>query len=270
MAIAFNTYGNTSSNCVKITVLYPPDDFYLAKNEEIPDTDGKANLTWTPSQGAQNYSVYRHTSYIHEIDNNGTLVISGLTNQSFLIEGLTNGDYYYVIIAINPAGQTTSNCSEIIVRRKTDVFNLYSDADTPDDDGVFNLIWSKSLYCDNYSVYFSTSFIENIDHKMHSIYNFTPEFEWPTFRYEIIGKGNGVYYYRVVAFNEYGNYTSECISVIVQFTESSSGSSSGINQSESELSPFIIQIIIFFALFGSLLGVFIFFHKKRGGFNLKI
>ncbi len=135
MAIAFNEYGNTTSNCLKITVQYPPETFFLSANDENPDTDGLVNLTWTTSSGAYNYSIYSHTSYIHKIDNNGTHIVSGLTNNSYLIEDLTNGEYYYAIVAVNPAGQTTSNCSEIIVRRKADVLTLYSNAGSPDPDG---------------------------------------------------------------------------------------------------------------------------------------
>lgn len=262
MTIAFNIYeGNTSSNCLKITVLFPPEDFYLADNEETPDTDGMVNLTWTPSQGAKNYSVYSHTSYIHEITNNGTLIINGLTNQSYLIEGLTNGEVYYAIVAKNDAGQKISNCSEIIVRRKPDTFNLYSDADVPDPDGSFDLIWSKSEYSDNYSVYFSTSFIEKVDHTIQSIYNYTPEFDWSTFRYSITGRISGVFYYRVVAFNEYGNSSSECLEISVQLPEHSFSSSSK-NKEEARfvLTSIMVQLILFLSLLMGL-GVFIVLRK---------
>jgi len=63
---------------------------------------------------------------------------------------------------------------------------------------------------DNYTIYYSTSFIpETIDNIITSLYNYTPEFDWPTYKHIISGKGTGVYYFRVVSFNEYGNSTSE-------------------------------------------------------------
>ncbi len=264
MTIAFNEYGNTSSNCLKITVQYPPEEFFLSANDETPDTDGKVNLTWTISNGVYNYSIYSHTSYIYKIDNNGTLVVSGLTNYSYLIEGLTNGEYYYTIVAINPAGQTTSNCSEIIVRRKADAFTLYSNAESPDSDGIFELIWTKSEYANNYTVYFSTSFIDKIDNTVQSLYNLTPEFDWPTHKYEITGKGTGTYYYRVVAFNEYGNFTSECLQIkVVRPPSNSRKSSKKENVSQFELDPAIISLFILIGL----MGVFIiawFVLKKNG------
>jgi uncharacterized delta-60 repeat protein len=261
MAIAFNEYGNTTSNCLKIIVQYPPEEFYLAANDEDPDTDGKINLTWTISNGAYNYSIYNHTGYIYKIDNNGTLVVDGLTNNSYLIESLANGEYYYAVVAINPAGQTTSNCTEIIVRRKANAFILYSNADNPDSDGVFDLIWTRSVYCKNYTIYFSTSYIDKINHTVLSLYNYTPEFDWPTYRYPITGKGNGDFYYRVVAFNEYGNFTSECIKITVLIPKKSSSKSRDKEDSQFEIDPIVIQLIML-AIFISLIGILIITRKK--------
>lgn len=48
---------------------------------------------------------------------------------------------------------------------------------------------------------------------MKSIYNFTPEFEWPYYRYSITGWSNGTYYLIAVAYNEYGNYTTACLKI---------------------------------------------------------
>ncbi len=264
--VAFNKYGNTSSNCLKIIVQHVPQIFFLYDNDENPDTDGNVNLTWSASLGANNYSIYSSGIFIHNINNNGTLIVEGLTNQSYSISHLTNNiDYYYVVAAINDAGQAISNCCEVIVRRKSDVFTLTSDAEAPDDDGTFNLIWSKSEYCDNYTIFFSGSFINGIDGSVRSLFNFTPEFDWPTFRYEVIGKINGVYYYKVVAFNEYGNSTSECIPVRVRLSESSSGSSGKKdNSADFTLNPAAVQVIILIALMGLLGTTFILIKKLRG------
>ena len=68
--IAFNVYGNTSSNCINITVFYPPGGFLVASNASNPDNDGNFSLNWTSSERADNYSIYSHTEYIQEIDNN--------------------------------------------------------------------------------------------------------------------------------------------------------------------------------------------------------
>ena len=259
---AYNEYGNMSSNCIKVRVIYPPQNFALLENEQLPDTDGKVNLTWTESIGANNYSIYSHHSYIHEIDNNGTLVYEGLTNQSYLIEGLENQDIYYIIISENLGGQAQSNCIKVKVRRAPDGFQISTDANDPDE-GTYVIIWTKSNYAANYSVYFSTIFINDLNGDVHILLEgFTPEFDWPTFRFKDT-RSTGVYYYKVISFNEYGNYSSECIKITVLVPESSGNSDKKEIEESMEFNfPILTEAGIIFSLIG-VLGAMIYVKKHR-------
>ncbi len=154
LVVAFNEYGNITSNCLKIKVQFPPSEFVLYTNSNIPDTDGTMNLTWSISKGANNYSVYIHHEYINNVKEQGTLIMAGIENNYFLLGNLTNGDYYIVIEALNDAGHNMSNCILIIVRRAPTSFNLTTNTEEPDPDGNFTLLWTKSEFAQYYTIYF--------------------------------------------------------------------------------------------------------------------
>ena len=131
-----------------------PGSFTLNTDAESPDIDGSFNLTWSESEGAINYSVYQHNSTITEINNSITLLSEGITGLVYPISGLNNGTYYYKIVAFNEFGNASSNCIQVIVERlPPGLFNLTTDADTPDIDGAFNLNWTVSENAVNYSIY---------------------------------------------------------------------------------------------------------------------
>ncbi len=263
IVIAYNSFGNQSSNQLKIVVEYPPEDFFLYENEENPDIDGKMNLTWQISIGAYNYSIYSHNSYIHEINNNGTLVAEGLTNHSYLIKGLTNQDIYYKIISKNLGGTGESNCIKVQVRRAPDEFIIYTTAENPDKKGQYEIIWSKSDFAENYSVYFSTRLITNVldDNVMILLDGFKPEFDWPTYKFTD-ARGNGVFYYQVVAFNQYGNYSSASIEVVVQIPNPYREHPDEIEETQND--NLLILPIILLMVFSTSFGLLVYLGKKRG------
>ena len=78
-------------------------------------------------------------------------------------------------------------------------FILTTNAGSPDINGDFDLFWTTSLNTDNYSIYINSIFLSNTDGTFYSITDFE----------------DGTYYFIIVAFNEYGNESSNCISVIV-------------------------------------------------------
>lgn len=90
-------------------------------------------------------------------------------------------------------------------------FILTSDADTPDIDGAFNLDWSDSWYADNYSIYTYDKYITEINYSLTLLADQTAISPYP-----INGLTNGTYYYIVVSFNEFGNASSNCISIDVK------------------------------------------------------
>ncbi|MFX1477392.1 MAG: SBBP repeat-containing protein [Promethearchaeota archaeon] len=261
LVVAFNMYGNTSSNSLKVKVQFPPDDFLLNNNTEIPDVDGNVNLTWTPSIGAKNYSVFIGNDVIYNHISDATLFAENITQESFLIEELLNGDYYYVVVAYNEAGETMSNCIHIIVRRSPFPFNLTSDAGIPfDEDGTFELVWTHSEYALNYTVFISNYSISIFNESVIEVYNFTPPFEWPTYRHDITGLTNGTYYFVVVAFNEYGSYITECLEIKVKIPKEPNNGNTNGNEIFKYLPQIIVPVIIGILVFGM---IFIYYKRKK-------
>ena len=215
--IAFNELGNRSSNQIRILVQYPPSDFVLS--EMIPEInlDGKVSLSWSSSLGADNYSIYVNNFYIDDIINKGTRVIEGLTDQSYSLPGiLSDGTFYYVVIANNEVGQKLSNCVNVTVQKTPKFFELTKELDHGhfDGDGNFFLSWTRSNYSQYYLIYSSKNNITDVeDSSVSLIGNYTPDFLWPEYRYSITITRNGTSYLKVIAVNIYGNFSSESIQI---------------------------------------------------------
>jgi hypothetical protein len=118
IVVAHNNYGDTLSNCLEITVDIPtpPSDFILSSNAGDPDTDGIFDLEWTASSGAVNYSLYRYSHYITEINSSLMVLANEITGLDFALTGYENGEYYFIAIAINDDGETLSNCLKVMVQ----------------------------------------------------------------------------------------------------------------------------------------------------------
>ena len=93
-----------------------PGDFTLVSDANTPDTDGNFNLSWTTSVGADNYSIYRYNKPITQI--NGTLTEIAFQNATspLLISGLSNGEYFFIIVAHNQYNDTLSNDLIILIQ----------------------------------------------------------------------------------------------------------------------------------------------------------
>jgi len=87
---------------------------------------------------------------------------------------------------------------------------LFSNAETPDDDGNFDLNWAASDGALNYSVYQYSSYITEINGSLTllgaGITNLS---------LALSGYTDGTYYFIVVAHNYYGDILSNCIEVVV-------------------------------------------------------
>lgn len=107
---AHNESGQTLSNCHSVLVDFlEPGNFTLTSDAGIPDQDGEFDLTWTDSEGAVNYSIYRHGGYITVINPFITLLADQNALSPFSVSGLTNGEYYFVVVSYNAIGNTHSN-----------------------------------------------------------------------------------------------------------------------------------------------------------------
>ncbi|MFX1420121.1 MAG: Loki-CTERM sorting domain-containing protein [Promethearchaeota archaeon] len=216
VAVAYNATGKTLSNCINVSVLLPaPGDFILSSNAGTPDLNGVFDLSWTNSDGADNYSLYVFSELIVEIN----FSVDVLADQNAIspthISGLTQGDYYYAVVAFNGTGQTMSNCLHIVVYLSAPGdFLLSSNAGDPDTDGVFNLTWSDSYAAENYSIYESASVILDINGNLNEI-----AYQTATSPFEITQTSNRQYYYVVVAYNENGYTLSNNFGITVQIPE---------------------------------------------------
>jgi hypothetical protein len=252
LVIAINEYGNTSSNCIQVTVQFPPAEFELYNLTGTPHIDGIINLTWSPSVGADYYYVFM----------NGSMVDYNIVDEFYTIEGLTNGEYYFEIGAENEAGFTVSNNISTEVHRAPTSFTLTSEADIPvDTDGTFELVWTHSEFALNYTLFMSDSPISIINDSIQELYNFTPQFEWPTYRYNLchcLGTGltNGTYYFKVIASNQYGYSTTECLEVEV-------GIPIEPQERGSNIFDLILPQLITYVTLGSLITGSIILYKKR-------
>jgi WD40 repeat protein len=191
-----------------------PYPFTLSTDANDFDIDGIFFLNWTVSSGATNYSVYRYSSYINEINGSLTLLADEITDLSLYLSGYLDGPYYFIVVARNDYGETLSNC--IMVEGLPPAnFVLSSNAGDPDDDGLFTLSWTTSLRAANYSVYQFPSFITAINDSLTLLTD-----EITDLSLDLSGYLDGPYYFIVVAHNQMGNTSSNCISVIVQITKS--------------------------------------------------
>ena len=135
--VAFNDFGNHTSNCIKIIVEIspptPPGSFVLSSNAGTPDDDGAFSLAWTSSSGANNYSVYQFSSYISNINGSLTQLANEINTLTLSQSGFSDGTYFFIVVAFNDSGNKTSNVLIIIVELSV------GDSTTPDIPG-FNLI----------------------------------------------------------------------------------------------------------------------------------
>ena len=209
--VSYNGTGQKFSNSLHISVELPrPGDFILTSNADDPDLDGTFDLSWTASDGADNYSIYSYDKFISEFNESLTVVADQDAVSPFPISGLPDGLYYYVVIAYNGTGETMSNCISITVDSMPGSFILASNADDPDIDGVFDLIWSSSSNVDNYTVYDYDQYITAINGSLTVLAD-----EMGGVTLPLSGYTTGDYYFIVVAHNEYGDTLSNCIQVIV-------------------------------------------------------
>jgi len=204
-------YSDVLSNCISQVVQDPPWDFdNLASNGDIPDGDGNFDLTWDLSFGADNYTVFRHTSFITEI--NGTITeIDTTTNLYWNITSYLTGTYYFIIRANNEAGNTTSNCifQEVLINIFPGDLLLETNAENPDTDGIFDLFWNISTGADNYTIYEYSSLITEINETISNL-GTTENLYW-----NLTGYDADTYYFLVTANNLIGNTSSNCISIFV-------------------------------------------------------
>jgi len=250
LAVAHNEYGNTTVvQQAEVEVKRAPGEFWLSHDALDPDPDGKVNLTWTPSTNASSYEVYLNGSLRDQIN-----------DTFYLLEWLGNAEYVAQVIAINEVGTNASNEAFFSVLNFPAAFAAYSDAGLPDDDGSFYLTWFRSNFTDHYVIYNSSSYVSEINDTVLVHEVFVPALELPTYRIQVSNLQNGTYYYVVFAFNEYGNFSAECLQVTVLIVPD-------VDPPDLPDPPLeipaevIVQVVIFF-VFVALLSILVVVRKK--------
>ena len=190
-----------------------PGLFSILSDADDPDFDGDFSVTWSPSAYADNYSLYVYSSLITEINSSLTLLLDEVTDLSYEASGYSNGTYYFLVVAKNGNGNT--NSSNLIVNVKTadlpSPFTLFSDAESPDANGDFNLGWTPSAFADNYTLYVYSSLITEINGSLTLLLD-----EVTVTSFEALNYSDGTYFFAVVAKNTIGTRISNNIEVIVE------------------------------------------------------
>ncbi|MCK4287040.1 MAG: hypothetical protein KAX18_12595, partial [Candidatus Lokiarchaeota archaeon] len=79
-----------------------------------PTTNLDINLAWTTSPGADNYTLYRHTSQITSSNLNSATEVKTITGTSTTDTLPVPGRWYYAIVTNNEAGSSDPSNSPYI------------------------------------------------------------------------------------------------------------------------------------------------------------
>ena len=117
-------------------------------------------------------------------------------------------------------------------------FELTSDADSPDDDGNYTLSWTDSAKADTYSLYWYHNKIIELNQSLTLI-----ESDLTGNSYNVENMQNAVYYYLVVAYNEYGHILSNCECIVVEIPPNENSNNNGILPNAFLVASIIIGIL---------------------------
>lgn len=109
-------YENNMEYSLYIEEIVPPGPFNLYSDAEDPDPDGNFTLSWTPASTANNYTVYFSSHYITQINESVTALLNESKSLALLISDLAGGTYYFMVVAVNDYGNSTSNVLMIIIQ----------------------------------------------------------------------------------------------------------------------------------------------------------
>lgn len=188
----------------------PPGIFTMSSTAETPDLDGKFNLTWTDSEGADNYSIYMSDKPFTYISKKSDVLAYQTASPPFQMS-LKKGDYYFRVVAYNETGETMSSNDVHVNIPGPEPFTLSSTAGNPDTDGKFELVWTPSARAENYSVFRCSNNIITINDSLTLFANQTAQSP-----FSISGLSNGRYYFAVAAYNEMGYTLSNNVYITIK------------------------------------------------------
>ena len=213
--IAYASAWFTSVTSIRIrNLVNPPSAPILPDILPNPDIDGNIFFDWTDVQGAQSYRVYRH-DYPITLANitSATMLTGAITDSNYTDMGLSQGIYWYAIVAVGNTGDSLLSMSKNVTVKFNPAPPMLSQIlPNPSSNGNIFLNWSESPLADNYTVYRYTTIITDLNVVSATIIasdliglNFTD-----------IGRPEGTWWYAVLACNSTGFSTiSNSLSVIV-------------------------------------------------------
>ena len=182
----------------------------LLDSLKTPDFDGKIILTWGRVLGTKFFTIYRHHSFITEI--NGSLTEVGTTPEFRFVDiVLSNGTFYYAVTASNMFGESSPSQTEsveILVERFPPSPPILYPSNSPTENSTYTVSWSPVEGSDNYLLFRETSMINSSEGLIPIMSgNFTSFIE--------SGLTDGIYYYCVVATNEFGQSELSNIDLVI-------------------------------------------------------
>jgi hypothetical protein len=189
--------------------------FTISSDADLPDIDGAFNISWTLSENAISYAVYRYDSYITEINGSLTMVSMDILDLFYYVSGTPDGTWYFAVTAEGPTGANTTSSNNLIitVTNYPHPFSAWTNASDPDTDGTFTIEWETSDYATEYSVYEYSDYITEINGSVTLIAS-----DVSGFIVVIEDYVDGTYYFVVVANNSYGSMLSNNVIVVVGHT----------------------------------------------------
>ncbi|MHA1730414.1 MAG: hypothetical protein ACTSU5_00635 [Promethearchaeota archaeon] len=149
------------STCEEVQVILPPDAPTLVNPTD--SDNGEVSLDWNDVAHADTYLVYQDTSSISSVS--GMTPSYQTTDSNYTIPYLENGDYYFVVVARNQAGDSPiSNCEDVNVNIVTKPAAPTLDAieSGTDTDGKVYLSWNTVSGATGYKVYRAGAVISDL------------------------------------------------------------------------------------------------------------
>lgn len=174
-----------------------------------PDNDGYISLNWSKISGANNYLIYRNDYYILSTFGLTPVAVVNESNYHDLIH--MNGDYYYVVVAINSTAiSSISNCESIVVSIPLSTPILDPILPNISHNGKVYLNWNDILGARIYYIYRDDTNITNSEEA--SLIAQTTDSN-----YTDTISVNGIYYYIIIAGDfSLNSSISNCIEVKIE------------------------------------------------------
>lgn len=220
MVEASNEFGNTTSNCLKIRILFPPGSFNLGLNS-TDQSEGILRLNWSSSARASHYSIYQSDEKMTDVEE-ATQLTNYTTSNTYTTSGLLNGRWFFTVQAHNDAGTRLAMQNvNFTISRSPFPFSLTHNAEEDDSDGAFTLTWEKSEFASEYAIYCSEHYyltaINSTSDPLAT--GITFDFDREHYSFNLKNFTRGTYYVVVQAKNSEGTELSNCVVITVGFTE---------------------------------------------------